>query len=172
MSFKFPDVRVQRINFKPLVPDGGLQQIDPQRTLKRLQREVLKAIQKHLQQEPFSHRAKRALKEGMETRLGPNSITVIAKHPAFRPLLEGQHSGQMTWLTKARAPIPIITDEGELIFRSATPRSMQNGSWYHPGRKPTTVLEKARAEARGVLKKKISADIRKQIKAAAARAKR
>ena len=91
----------------------------------------------------------------MGVKTGPSSITITAKHPAFMPLLDGQKAEQMAWLTKARRPIPIITEEGELIFRSATPRSMQRGSWYHPGRKPTTVIERARKEARAVVKKRI-----------------
>jgi hypothetical protein len=71
----------------------------------------------------------------------------------------------MTWLTKAQAPIPIVTDDGELIFRSATPKSMQDGKWVHPGRQPTTVIERAKKAAREVVKKRLGTELRKQLRA-------
>ncbi len=172
MSFKFPDVRVTRVNVKNLIPDGGMQLVDTHQVLKRLQREVLKQIKSHIFQETFTHRAKRAMAEGMEVVVGPRSITVVAKHPAFRPLLEGQRARQMLWLTKAVRPIPIVLDTGELIFRNATPRSMENGSWYHPGRKPTTVLDRAKKAARTIVKKKVREHLRRQFRDAIVRASR
>ena len=72
----------------------------------------------------------------------------------------------MTWLVKARAPIPIITEKGELIFRSATPRSMANGKWVHPGRGPFDFIEKAKKEAKAAIKARVMAEIRKSITAA------
>jgi len=172
MAFKYPSTTVTRINLRPLVPPGGLEKLSPERILKKLQREVTRELKSHLFQTALTHRARRALQEGFEVKVHKNSITVRATHPAFRPLLEGQRSKQMTWLTKATRPIPIITDEGKLIFRNATPRSMQNGSWYHPGRQPTTVIERARSAARELVREKVGKDLRKQLRAAVARARR
>jgi hypothetical protein len=171
MAFKYPKVEVTRINLKPLA-GGGLRQINVSKTLKSLQQSVLKRIRSKILQGAFSARAKRALSQGIAVKVGQNSITVIAKHPAFRPLLEGQKKGQMKWLMKAKRPIPIVTEDGDVIFRSATPRSMENGSWYHPGREPTTVIEKARKEAREVIREKIRKELKGRLRTAVARATR
>ena len=156
-------IRVTSAKLKPLIPRGL--KFDSEKVLKSLGRQILKEIRGKLLQETFSSRAKRALSEGMKVKLGPNSITVMATHPAFIPLLQGQRQGQMTWLTKARAPIPIVTDDGELIFRSATPKSMQDGKWVHPGRQPTTVIERARKAAREAVKNRLGTELRKQLRA-------
>jgi hypothetical protein len=148
---------------KPLIPTG-LTRFDPKRVLRSLEREVLKSLRGKILQEAFSPRAKRALTQGVQVTYGPKSITVVATHPAFIPLLEGQRKKQMTWLTKARAPIPIVTDDGKLIFRWATARSMRNGSWVHPGREPTTVIERAKEEARKVIKARMTKELRKQMR--------
>lgn len=153
-----------RINLKPLIPSGA-GEINPKKVLQGVQKEVLKSIRDEIQKQAFSARAKRALAAGVSTKLGPNSVRIIAKHPAFYPLLEGQKKEQMTWLTKATRPIPIILDNGEMIFRSATPRSMARGRWYHPGRQPTTVIEKARQKTRAVIKKRITKELQRQLRA-------
>jgi hypothetical protein len=169
--FKAPKVEVNRINLKPLISQQDLERISPERILRGLQQSVLKRLRtKILGASQLSNRAKKALYNGMVVRVGPRSITVVATHPAFKPLLQGQKSGQMTWLTKARAPIPIVTDTGEVIFRSASPRSMENGSWYHPGREPTTIIERARKEAREAIRENVAKDLRKQIRAAVQKA--
>lgn len=170
--FKYPSVHVARINLRPLMPPGALEKVNPQRILKALRSEVMKKIQYRILQSTLSHRAKVALKNGFDIRVDQNSITVVAKHPAFRPLLEGRKLRQMRWLVKARVPIPIITDDGELIFRNASPRSMDNGSWYHPQRQPTTILEKAREEAREIIKARLAKEFRHQVRAAIVRARR
>lgn len=170
MAFVFPKTSVIRVNLKPLFPAGSFQKINAEKVLKSLQREVIRQIKGKIFQDTFSHKAKRVLQEGFKVKVGKNSITVIATHPAFRPLLEGQRAGQMKWLVKSPTPIPIITDQGELIFRNASPRSMENGSWYHPGRKPTTVLERARDAAREVIRDKLGEDLRRQVRAAMVKA--
>lgn len=164
--YAYPKVQVTRVNLRPLASKQDLERLEPSRILRGLQQSLLKRIRAKILQETFSTRAKRALYEGVAVKVGPKSITVVAKHPAFRPLLEGQRPKQMRWLTKAKSPIPIVTESGELIFRSATPRSMDNGSWYHPGRQPTTVIERAKAEARQALRENIARDLRKQLRAA------
>jgi len=157
-----------KIYYKPLLPKGGggLTQFDPKVVMRKLQRQILKKAREEIQAGPFSPRAKRALKAAMSTKMNGSSITVTAKHPAFFPLLQGRKNRQMTWLVKAKAPIPIITENGELIFRSATPRSMERGRWYHPGSKPTTVLEKAKSAARKVIKENLAKDLKAQIRQA------
>ncbi len=169
--FQPPNVKVFRVNLRPLLTPEEWERVNPTRVLQTLRQAILKRLKDNILQETFSPAAKRALAEGMRARLGPNSVTVVAVHTAFRPLLEGQKAGQMAWLTKAKAPIPIVTDEGELIFRSATPKSMANGSWYHPGRAKTGVLERARAEARDVVRKRVRKDIVRQLRVGLSRGK-
>lgn len=155
-----------RINLKPLVSTQGVGEINTRRVLQGVQREILKAIRDEIQKSAFSSRAKRALSKGIGTKISANSVKIIAKHPAFFPLLEGQKKEQMTWLVKAKRPIPIILDNGELIFRSATPRSMARGRWYHPGRQPTTIIEKARKRAREVIKRRVGKELQRKMRAA------
>jgi hypothetical protein len=166
-----PGLNVARVNLKPLVRPYDLEQISPERVLKRLRQEIMKQLKLQIQQETFSPAAKAMLLRSFETKIGPRSVTVVAKHPAFRPLLEGQEQGQMKWLKKSKRPIPIVTDSGELIFRSATAKSMDDGRWIHPGREPTTVIEKTREIARETLKKHIKKELAQQLRAAMARAK-
>lgn len=154
---------VTSAKLKPLIP-RGLNRFSPDRVLRSLEREILKNLRGKILQEAFSPRAKRALTRGVKVIYGPKSITVIATHPAFKPLLQGQRTGQMTWLTKARGPIPIVTDEGKLIFRSATAKSMKDGKWIHPGHEPTTVIERAKEEARKTIKARMAKELRKQMR--------
>ena len=164
--FQPPNVKVFRVNLKPLMTPETAARVKPERVLQSLRKEILKRLKDNIHvQDTFSDRAKKALSEGMEARMGPRSVTVEAKHPAFRPLIEGQKKGQMSWLTKARAPIPIITDEGDLIFRSATPKSMADGKWIHPGRQKTTIIERSREEAKKAMREKIKRMVRAHIQA-------
>jgi hypothetical protein len=162
--FAFPGIRVTRINLRPLVPERTFASFNAITFLKEVERELLRSIRRNIRQEAFSPAAKKRLAKGFEVKLGKSSLTVIAKDPAFRPLLEGQRQEQMRWLVKAGTPIPIVTDSGELIFRSATPKSMKNGSWYHPGRKPTTVIERAKAEVREVMRQRAKQLLQRQLR--------
>jgi len=169
-----PFVTVGRINFRPLVPSAAaLRRIDPDAVLRKLKADVVKRVKANIMmQTTFSTRAKAALSKALKVVVGPSSIQITANHPAFRPLVMGWRPGQMVWLVKARAPIPIITETGKLIFRSATPKSMANGRWVHPGHAPTTIIEKARREARAYIKAAIRRDLQKQVKAAFQKAHR
>lgn len=69
----------------------------------------------------------------------------------------------MTWLTKARAPIPIILDSGQLIFRNATLASMSRGGWWHPGRHPTDYVNKAKKLTRDFMRTKIMKETEKHV---------
>jgi len=143
---------------KPLV--RGLDKT-PDRALQLMKGEILYRVKKKLLQSTFSERAKKAFSKALAVEVGHSSLTIYSKHPAFSLLLKGQKRGQMTWLTKARAPIPIITETGELIFRSATIRSMRDGKWVHPGRGPHDFVEKAKAEAKALIRKRVTEEIQK-----------
>jgi hypothetical protein len=151
--------KVTSVYKKPLEV-AELQDRDP---LDRFKRELSKRLKSELQQEAFSSEAKRALGKAIRIETKPHSLQVVARHPAWRPLVEGQKKEQMTWLVKSKAPIPIITEKGELIFRSATPRSMKNGSWVHPGREPSHFVDRAKKQARKYVKDKMAKELAKVI---------
>lgn len=152
-----------RINLKPLIPKDAFK-VDTAKVLRSTQREILRAIRSEITAQPFSRRAKQALATGMTTRVQKSSVLVIARHPAFLPLIQGKKKQQMKWLTKAVRPIPIVLDSGEVIFRNATPRSMSAGRWYHPGHKKTNVLDKAREKARGIVRDRLQRVMLKQMR--------
>jgi hypothetical protein len=161
-----PKLTVKATYLRPLTL--GLD-IDPENALRRLKGEMLRRIKVKLTQTAFSDRAKRALAKAITIEVKGSSLRIVARHPAWKPLVEGQRAGQMKWLVKAKAPIPIITETGELIFRSATPRSMANGKWVHPGRAPSNFVEKARQEAREFLRDKLYREYVNQIRKAVAK---
>jgi hypothetical protein len=165
------DVKAGRIYFKPLLPSDPLKGLDPEDALKRIRKDLLRRIKKNLLQEVFSDRAKRALAKAIKIRVDPSSLLITVNHPAYRPLVEGQKQGQMKWLTKAVRPIPIITETGELIFRSATPKSMRDGKWVHPGRGTSNFMERAKEGAKDHARTVLAKEIKKQIQMSLGRKK-
>lgn len=157
--------KITQIKLTPLLPASALHQFDPDRVLRRLRSEVLRRVRASITQTTFSSRAKFALAKALKITLGPRSITVSSTHPAFRLFIEGRRKRQMKWLVKARAPIPIITETGEMIFRSATPKSMQDGKWVHPGSKSSDFFDKARDTARKAIKSRLKKELQAQLKA-------
>lgn len=153
-----------RVNLKPLASDAVLERIDPGWILRRIHREMLKSIKTRIMSGAFSKRARDRLSRGLRAKLGPSSVTFYTKDSAFMPLVMGQRAGAMTWLLGARAPVPIVLDDGQVIFRTPTARSMRSGGWRHPGRAPTTIIEMARQEARKVMQKRIQKEIARQIR--------
>lgn len=155
---------VARVNFKPLASPEDIVKFDPSGVLRDVRREILKGIRRRIRQSAFSPRAKKALAKGLKTKLGPSSLTLIATHPAFIPLIKGQRSGQMRWLRKSPTPIPIVLDSGKVIFRTASAKSMDDGKWMHPGRPSTRIIDIARAEAREIVKKQLKQELRRQFR--------
>jgi hypothetical protein len=162
---RYPTFTLGKVLLKPLLPPKSV--VDADHALRILQRDVLKKIRGAIKtQDTFSDRAKKALAKSLRAEIKGSSIKITTNHPAFAPLVHGMPTQQMTWLTKAKAPIPIITEQGKLIFRSATPKSMADGRWIHPGHKPTNLLEKARKAAREYVRDKITGELAKQIRQA------
>lgn len=161
-------IKVKATYLKPLLP-SRFSDLSVATALNSLKRELLRRIKAQLLQTTFSDRAKKALAKAVKIEVKPSSLIITARHPAWRPLVEGQRAGQMTWLTKARRPIPIVTESGELIFRSATPKSMADGKWMHPGRAPSNFVEKARQQAREFMRTKLYREYVSQLQRSMAR---
>jgi hypothetical protein len=149
---------------KPLV--RGLD-IAPEKALRRVKQSVLYRVRQKLFQSNFSDRAKRAFAKAITIEQGPSSLTILSTHPGFTNMMRGRKSRQMTWLTKSSVPIPIITETGELIFRSATVKSMRDGKWVHPGRGPHDFIDKAKEEAKVAIRKSVLAEMKKVVTDAA-----
>lgn len=160
-----------RVYAKPLLPTKPLRGLDIDTVLKRMRRDLLRRLKAQLTQTTFSDAAKKALARAIKIEVKTSSLRVTSNHPAFGPLVRGQRHQQMAWLTKAKRPIPIVTDSGKLIFRTATAKSMQDGKWVHPGRKPSDFVDKAKDASRTYVKTKLREEIRKRFKSAWARAR-
>ena len=149
---------------KPL-QRGLVQAVETSRMLVLYQKELLKKLRAGILQATFSDAARRRLSKSIQVKISGNRIRVTTRDPAWRPLVDGQKAGAMKWLVKARAPIPIVTDTGKVIFRTATAKSLANGKWVHPGRPRQNIVEKAKEEARKGLKKKLQAEVARQLRA-------
>ncbi len=159
-------VIVTRLYLKPLLPTRPFGGLSIEKVLRLTKNDLNRRLKAKLLQTTFSDRAKKALARSIQIKINPSSLVISSDHPAFMPLLKGQKSEQMTWLRKSPTPIPIITETGELIFRSATAKSMADGRWVHPGRKPSNFLDKARKEAREFIKGKLLKEVQKDLNAA------
>jgi hypothetical protein len=152
-----------RIYLKPLLPED-IRGLDLEKLMQAAKKSLLRRLRgKLLQQTVFTPEAKAALAKSIQVKVMPSSLQVITNHPGFLPMVKGQKRQQMTWLTKARAPIPIILDSGELIFRSATPASMERGSWWHPGRTPSNYVDKAKAMTRKFMRERMLKEITRNM---------
>lgn len=152
-----------RIYMKPLMP-GDLGSLDMGKVMEAGKRSLLRRLRgKLLQQTAFTPKAKAMLARAIQVKIKQSSLQVVSDHPGFLPLLKGQKHAQMKWLTKARAPIPIVLDDGRLIFRSATKASMERGSWWHPGRAPTDYVDKAKALTRDFMRNRMLQEVERNM---------
>jgi len=155
--------RLTAIRATPLIPPEAVSRVRLSTILEKLRRELFKQFKQELLGSALSPRAKIAFAKALQIEVKPKTLVVTVSHPGFKPLVYGQKRQQMTWLTKARAPIPIVTDDGRIVFRSATPRSMEDGRWIHPGRAKLPLFDRARKEAREKVRKRVAQEIRDQI---------
>ena len=143
-----------RVYLKPLLPASF--EGDVELVLKQSKNELVKRMRARLMGSAFSKRAKKALSKAIKVEIKPSSLVMTVDHPAFEPLIYGQRKQKMRWLLKAKRPIPIITDDGKLIFRTASAKSMgTRRRWVHPGRPPSDLVETAKQDAREAIKAKL-----------------
>lgn len=134
--------------------------------LQQLKSSMLKYVKGKLTQETFSTEAQKTLAKSISIEVKGDGLVITAKDKAWEPYVSGQKPQQMTWLLKAKGPIPIVTESGKVIFRSATPRSMRDGKWMHPGRAPFTLMEQAGHEARKFLNGHLYKTFQEQLRKA------
>ena len=156
---------VAGIYAKPILGDI---QSDPAKVLRLLKRDLntrLKSkIQDVITHPAYSDKVKHKLAKSIQIQIKKSSIVVTTNFLGFFPLLKGRKAHQMEWLTKAKRPIPIRLDDGTMIFRWASPRSMSNGSWWHPGYRPTNLIDLAREETRKFVKDRLKKVLMQQLK--------
>ena len=166
-----------RMRIPPLMPNGISTQSSIEMALRIARRDLMRRIKRKLTQTTFSVRAKNALAKALRIETKPASLVVTVDHPAFGPLARGQRKRQMTWLKRARRPIPIITETGKLIFRSAHARSLtwkegpatgpnvgKKRGWVHPGRDQADFVEQAKSEAREFLREKLMKELLSEVR--------
>ena len=146
--------------------DKALQALSMKESFRQLKSSMLKYVKGKLTQETFSTEAQKTLAKSVSIEVKGEGLVITAKNAAWTPYIGGQKPQQMTWLTKAKAPIPIVTESGKVIFRSATPRSMREGKWMHPGRAPFTLMERAGHEARKFLNGHLYKTFQEQLRKA------
>ena len=159
------------------MPNGLSTQSSIDIAMRIARRDLMRRLKRKLTQTTFSDRAKVAFAKALRIETKPASLVVTVNHPAFGPLVRGQRKRQMTWLKRARRPIPIITETGKLIFRSAHARSLtwtqgpatgpnvgKKRGWRHPGREPNDFVEQAKAEARDFLKEKLKKELVAEVR--------
>lgn len=84
-----------------------------------------------------------------------SSVQIHSDHPAAQYLNKGVKPHQMIYLEDAKKPIPIITEEGKVIFRTPSSQTMKDGSWQHPGIKGKHFLERGIDKAKEAVKEEI-----------------
>ncbi len=151
---------VKVIRKKPVL--GDLQG-DVSAVLTRMKTQFLRQLRQQVMLTGFSRAAKVAFAKHMKVEVKPSSIVLTVNHPAWVPLVGGQRRRQMIWLNKSPTPIPIVSETGKVIFRSASAKSMKDGKWWHPGRKPSNFVETARKNVKAWAKKALPDLLRREI---------
>lgn len=148
---------------KPLTKQAPLDvDIDKPQLLDATGEEAIKAIQKEIMRYTFK-RSPEALLKSFSYEVGPSSVTIESTHPAAKYLDKGVRPYQMRHLLKSARPIPIIRDNGELIFRNATPKGMAMGKWKHPGIEARNFIDRGVEAAKETIKEKVKEDIKQQV---------
>lgn len=129
---------------------------DPAQYLQKLRQEILKRVRVNIRQSAFSLAAKKRLSRAIKVKMRPKSMLFFSLDPVWGYLVGGRHKRQMKWLKKAARPIPIVTEKGEVIYRTATARSMKDGRWVFPRREPVDLFTSAVKESREVLRARLA----------------
>jgi len=131
--------------------------------LEKAGEEAIKAIQKEIMRFTFKSKPDDLLKS-FSYKVGSSSVSIESTHPAAKYLDKGVRPYQMKHLVKATRPIPIIKDNGELIFRNATQSGMNRGKWKHPGIKARNFMDRGVEAAKKTIKEQIQEDIKNKVK--------
>lgn len=144
------DKRVRGVYGKPLVrdlPDEAQVERIKREALERAGKYAVEEVKKEIRRSSWNSPPKDLL-DSFSYEVKGSTMVIRSDHPATEYVNRGVHPHQMIYLEKAKRPIPIIKDNGEVIFRTASSKSMKDGSWQHPGFKGKHFLDRGVERAR------------------------
>lgn len=150
--------RVRGIYGLPLVrhlPDEKQVERVKKAALERAGKYAIQEIQREIRRASWNKSPVNLLRS-FAYQVKDSSLIITSDHPAAHYLDKGVAPHQMIYLERADRPIPIITANGDVIFRKATSESMQDGSWQHPGIKGKHFLTRGVERARERIKEEVS----------------
>ena len=148
---------IRGIYAKPLVKGKIKKNLEraKQEALERVGPLAIKEIQKAIRKESWNS-SPRDLLKSFSYEIKESSLRIDSDHPAAKYLDKGVRPHQMVYLENADRPIPIITDDGKVIFRVASSKSLANGDWYHPGIPGKHFIRKGVEKARERVKEEMA----------------
>lgn len=158
--------RVRGIYGLPLVrhlPDKRQIEKVKKAALERAGKYAIREIQREIRRASWN-KTPTALLRSFAYQVKESSLIITSDHPAAHYLDKGVDPHQMIYLERADRPIPIITAEGDVIFRQATSKTMADGSWQHPGIKGKHFLTRGVERARERIKEEVSSSYAEFIK--------
>lgn len=160
--------RVKGVYGKPLVKDlpneADLDQAK-ERALERAGKYAVEEIQREITRSSWN-RKPTDLINSFEYEVKNSTMVIKSDHPAAQYLNKGVQPHQMIYLERAKRPIPIVTDSGEVIYRTPSSKTMADGSWQHPGIKGKHFLERGVEKARERVKEELVKEYQELIKKA------
>lgn len=124
------------------------------KTLDNLGKAAVKAFQDEVRRSSWN-KSPQNLIDSFQYEIVNGKVRVYSDHPAATYLNKGVKPHQMIYMTKAKKPIPIITDTGEVIFRTPSSKSMSDGSWKHPGISGKHFMERGKEKAEQAVKEQL-----------------
>lgn len=118
----------------------------PPEVLRAATQAALKAAKKELRRGVYVKSPQRML-DSLRASYINDRIVISTDHPAFEYLSKGVRRHVMRYLENASAPIPFLTATGQVEYRKASSKSLDNGSWVHPGFMGRNFTEKMQGEA-------------------------
>lgn len=125
------------------------------KALEKAGEDAVKAFQKEVLKSSWNKTPTRLL-QSFTFEVNGETLTVSSDHPAAKYLNEDVKPHQMIYLQKAKRPIPIITEQGDVIFRQPSSKSMSRGGWRHPGISGKHFLDRGKEAAQKVVEDAVS----------------
>lgn len=149
--------RLRGVYGKPLVkgiPSDADVDAAKEEALERAGKYAVEEIQREIKRSSWNNKPTRLL-DSFDYEVSGSTMVIKSDHPAAKYLNKDVQPHQMIYLERAKRPIPIITDDGEVIYRTASSQSMADGSWQHPGIKGKHFLDRGVEKARERVKEEL-----------------
>jgi len=132
-------------------------EIDAQvkRMMDRLGKVAVKAFQQEVRRSSWNNTPDNLLNSFSYEVKPDGTLKVSSDHPAALYLNKGVQGGQMKYLQNASRPIPIITESGEVVFRTPSFQTMRDGKWRHPGISGKHFMDRGQERAEKAVKEEV-----------------